>query len=77
MFASMYRGLYTYVLLAFAHFCTCSVNCIVRVHDMQGPSYIDIPLLKGATFCVLENEALTSLNFPRLLTDCSWTFDPR
>ena len=52
------------MLLGFAQFAfaVISVNCIVRVPDMQGPSYRDILLLKGATLWVLENEALTSLN---------------
>ena len=52
------------VLLAFAQFAfaVISVNCIARVPEMQGPSYIDILVLKGATLCVLQNEALTSLN---------------
>ena len=56
--------IYICVLLAFAQFAfaVINVNCIVRVPHMQGPSYIDILLLKGATLCVVENEALTSLN---------------
>ena len=54
-----------YVLLAIAQclqWLLRNVNCIVRAPDMQGPRYINVFLLKDATLCVLENEALTSLN---------------
>ena len=42
--------------------CSLHVNCIVGAPDIQGPIHITNICVKGATLCVLENEALTSLN---------------